>query len=117
AVVYRAKNGIDPRSVRLAVVVQRMVAAEVAGVLFTANPVSCRRRQAVIDARPGLGRPGGSGSVYPDRFVLATPTAPTLARPVGASRDGAATGERRGAPGRPGEGGTSTRGTARAPPA
>src|SRR5262249_12308334 len=46
AVVYRATNGIDHRAVRLAVVVQRMVEAEVAGVLFTANPVTGRRRQA-----------------------------------------------------------------------
>src|SRR2546426_6649990 len=37
AVSYRASNGIDPRSVRLAVVVQRLVEARVAGVLFTAN--------------------------------------------------------------------------------
>ena len=40
AVSYRATNGIDPRGVRLAVVVQRMVDASVAGVLFTANPVT-----------------------------------------------------------------------------
>jgi phosphoenolpyruvate synthase/pyruvate phosphate dikinase len=53
AVVYRAANGIDQRAVRLAVVIQRMIEAEVAGVLFTANPVSGRRRQAVIDASPG----------------------------------------------------------------
>src|SRR4029453_16721757 len=55
AVVYRATNGIDHRSVSLAVVIQRMVDAEVAGVLFTADPVTGRRRQAVIDASPGLG--------------------------------------------------------------
>ena len=72
AVVYRASNGIDPRSVRLAVVVQRMVAAEVAGVLFTANPVSGRRRQAVIDASPGLGEAVVSGAVNPDHFVVDT---------------------------------------------
>src|SRR5215470_450338 len=40
AVVYRTTNGIDHRSVRLAVVIQRMVSAEVAGVMFTANPVT-----------------------------------------------------------------------------
>src|SRR6187455_1753483 len=38
AIVYRATNGIDHRAVRLAVVIQRMVDAEVACVLFTANP-------------------------------------------------------------------------------
>src|SRR5213076_1665756 len=44
ATQYRASLGIAPRSVRLAVVVQRMVEAEVAGVLFTANPLTGKRR-------------------------------------------------------------------------
>src|SRR5439155_20717489 len=55
AVSYRASNGIDHRSVRLAIAVQRMVEAAVAGVLFTANPLTGHRSQAVIDASPGLG--------------------------------------------------------------
>ena len=70
AVVYRATNRIDHRAVRLAVVVQRMVDAEIAGVLFTANPVTGRRRQAVIDASPGLGEAVVSGAVNPDHFVV-----------------------------------------------
>ncbi len=70
AVAYRAKNGIDQRTVRLAVVVQRMVDAETAGVLFTANAVTGRRRQAVIDASPGLGEAVVSGAVNPDRFIV-----------------------------------------------
>ena len=45
AVSYRASNGIDHRGVRLAVAVQRMVEAAVAGVLFTANPLTGRRRR------------------------------------------------------------------------
>ncbi len=44
AVTYRATNGIDPHSVRLAVAVQQMVEAEVAGTLFTANPITGRRQ-------------------------------------------------------------------------
>ncbi|HCF85162.1 MAG TPA: phosphoenolpyruvate synthase, partial [Ktedonobacter sp.] len=55
AVNYRANLSIDPRTVRLAVVIQRMVNAQVAGVLFTANPLTGRRRESVIDANPGLG--------------------------------------------------------------
>ncbi|WP_283134954.1 PEP/pyruvate-binding domain-containing protein [Rhizohabitans arisaemae] len=70
AVAYRAANGIDHRSVRLAVVIQEMVQAEIAGVMFTANPVTGRRRQAVIDAAPGLGEAVVSGAVNPDRFVV-----------------------------------------------
>ncbi len=74
AVSYRASNGIDPRSVHLAVVVQRMVDAQVAGVLFTANPLTGKRRQAVIDANPGLGEAVVSGATNPDHFVIDIPT-------------------------------------------
>jgi len=74
AVSYRASNGIDHAGVRLAVAVQRMVEAEVAGVLFTANPLTGRRRQAVIDASPGLGEAVVSGAVNPDHFVVDTAT-------------------------------------------
>ncbi|MFC4113526.1 PEP/pyruvate-binding domain-containing protein [Nonomuraea zeae] len=70
AVAYRESNGIDHASVRLAVVVQVMVDAQVAGVMFTANPVTGRRREAVIDASPGLGEAVVSGAVNPDRFVV-----------------------------------------------
>ncbi len=72
AVTYRATHGISPSTVALAVVVQRMVDAAVAGVLFTANPVTGRRHEAVIDASPGLGEAVVSGAVNPDHFVVDT---------------------------------------------
>ncbi|QUQ66491.1 PEP/pyruvate-binding domain-containing protein [Kutzneria sp. CA-103260] len=74
AIAYRDSNGIDHSTVELAVVVQLMVDAEVAGVLFTANPVTGRRREAVIDANAGLGETVVSGSVNPDHFVVDTAT-------------------------------------------
>jgi pyruvate,water dikinase len=86
AVSYRATNGIDPHSVRLAVAVQRMVDASVAGVLFTANPVTGRRRQAVIDASPGLGEAVVSGMVNPDHFVVNTATGEIVERRLGDKR-------------------------------
>ncbi|MFZ3598271.1 PEP/pyruvate-binding domain-containing protein [Streptomyces sp. BH104] len=70
AVSYRESNGIDHGRVRLAVVVQRMVDSAVSGVMFTANPVTGRRDQAVIDASPGLGEAVVSGAVNPDHFVV-----------------------------------------------
>lgn len=73
AVNYRSSLNLDQRRVQLAVVVQRMVEAEVAGVLFTANPVTGCRRQAVIDANPGLGEAVVSGLTNPDHFVVNTP--------------------------------------------
>src|SRR5436309_1705616 len=70
AVSYRASNGIAHHAVQLAVVVQRMVESQVAGVLFTADPVSGRRTRTVIDASPGLGEAVVSGAVNPDHVIV-----------------------------------------------
>ncbi|MEQ7005893.1 PEP/pyruvate-binding domain-containing protein [Actinopolymorpha sp. B17G11] len=86
AVVYRASNGIDHRTVRLAVVVQRMVDSAIAGVLFTANPVTGRRHEAVIDASPGLGEAVVSGAVSPDHFVVDVRRRTILDRRIGDKR-------------------------------
>jgi rifampicin phosphotransferase len=83
AVSYRANNHIDARTVRLAVVVQQMVNATVAGVLFTANPLTGRRHQAVIDANPGLGEAVVSGAVNPDHFVVNAATGEVVERRLG----------------------------------
>ena len=47
-----------------------MVDAQVAGVLFTADPVSGRRTRAVLDASPGLGEAVVSGMVNPDHLAV-----------------------------------------------
>ena len=86
AVAYRASRNIDPATVALAVVVQRMVDAEAAGVMFTANPVTGRRREAVIDASPGLGEAVVSGAVNPDHFVVDTASGRILQRRLGDKR-------------------------------
>jgi pyruvate,water dikinase len=70
AVSYRATNDIDHATVRLAVVVQQMIEPQVAGVLFTADPVTGHRDHSVIDASPGLGEAVVSGAVNPDHFVV-----------------------------------------------
>ena len=83
ATAYRASLGIDPDGVALAVVVQRMVDADTAGVMFTANPLTGRRRQIVIDASPGLGEAVVSGAVNPDHFVVDALTGRILERKLG----------------------------------
>ena len=83
ATQYRTSLGIAPRDVRLAVVVQRMVEAEVAGVLFTANPLTGKRREIVIDANPGLGEAVVSGATNPDHFVVQTTTGEIVERRLG----------------------------------
>lgn len=86
AVTYRATRRIDPAAVALAVVVQRMVDASAAGVMFTANPLTGRRQQAVIDAGPGLGEAVVSGAVNPDRFVVDPVAGRVLERRLGDKR-------------------------------
>lgn len=70
AMTYRDSQEVDPLTVKLAVVVQRMVPPEAAGVMFTANPVTGARNEIVVDANPGLGEAVVSGLVTPDHFIL-----------------------------------------------
>lgn len=70
AVVYRRRNGIDHRTVHMAVVVQQMVFPHAAGILFTADPVTGDRTVATVDAGFGLGEALVSGLVNPDVFKV-----------------------------------------------
>ncbi|GAA3309845.1 PEP/pyruvate-binding domain-containing protein [Arthrobacter ramosus] len=80
AMAYRDREGIAPGDVRLAVVVQRMVEAEAAGVMFTANPANGRRDQIVISAAWGLGESVVSGTVTTDDVVVEAGTGRVLSR-------------------------------------
>ena len=69
ALFYRSEKGsLD--DLGMAVVVQRMVHADVAGVLFTCDPVHNRRDRMVVEAVFGLGEAAVSGAVTPDHYVL-----------------------------------------------
>jgi|GEM_PF-29765 len=70
AISYRIRNKIPPEDVALAVVVQQLVPAEAAGILFTANPLTGDRDQIVINAAWGLGEAIVGGHVTPDTFVV-----------------------------------------------
>ncbi|WP_069870770.1 rifamycin-inactivating phosphotransferase [Streptomyces malaysiensis] len=70
AVIYRRRGGIDHRTVHMAVVVQRMVFPDAAGILFTADPVTGNRKVATVDAGFGLGEALVSGLVNPDVFTV-----------------------------------------------
>lgn len=61
AVAYRMRRDTDPRGVRMAVVVQRMVDADASGVMFTADPVSSNRETVVVESTYGLGEALVSG--------------------------------------------------------
>lgn len=68
AVIYRMQSGFDHRQVQLAVVIQKMVFPQAAGVLFTADPVTSNRKVASIDAGFGLGESLVSGLVNADSY-------------------------------------------------
>ncbi|WP_370932994.1 rifamycin-inactivating phosphotransferase [Amycolatopsis sp. cg13] len=70
AVTYRLRNGFDHRKVHMAVVVQQMVFPEVAGILFTADPVTSNRKIATVEASFGLGEALVSGLVNADSYQV-----------------------------------------------
>ena len=70
AVTYRLLNGLDDRNVHMAVIVQRMVFAQAAGVLFTADPATCNRKVSSVEASFGLGEALVSGLVNPDAYKV-----------------------------------------------
>lgn len=70
AVQYRAFKGIESSAEAMAVVVMEMAPAEVAGVAFTANPISGSRDEIVINASWGLGEAIVSGRVTPDNYTV-----------------------------------------------
>jgi rifampicin phosphotransferase len=70
AVTYRLRNGFDHRKVQMAVVVQRMVFPQAAGILFTADPVTGNRKVASAEASFGLGEALVSGLVNADVYKV-----------------------------------------------
>lgn len=65
---YRAAQGIEHRSVSMAVVVQHMIRSEVSGVTFTADPVSGDRSVVITESSWGMGAAIVDGRVSPDQY-------------------------------------------------
>ncbi|HEX7185836.1 MAG TPA: rifamycin-inactivating phosphotransferase [Thermoanaerobaculia bacterium] len=70
AVTYRLRNGLDHRKVHMAVVVQRMVFPQAAGILFTADTVTGNRKVSSVEASFGLGEALVSGLVNADVYKV-----------------------------------------------
>jgi pyruvate,water dikinase len=108
AVNYRVRNGTDHRKAEIAVVVQHLVAAEAAGVLFTADPLTSNRKVASVEATFGLGEALVSGVVNADFYKvrdrelvatsIATKKIAIVASPEGGTRVEAIDGERQDQP-------------------
>jgi pyruvate, water dikinase len=82
AAAYRAQMS-DEREPRMGVAVQRMVDAEVAGVLFTCNPVSGDRSMVAINASWGLGVAVVGGEVTPDDYLVSKVTGEVVRERIG----------------------------------
>jgi pyruvate,water dikinase len=70
AVMYRMLNGFDHRKVQLAVIIQKMVFPQAAGILFTADALTSNRKISSIEASFGLGEALVSGLVNADLYKL-----------------------------------------------
>ncbi len=69
-VMYCANKNLDLSEVKLSVVVQRMVQAEVSGVVFTVDPITQDKNRMSVEAVYGLGDVIASGEITPDTYVL-----------------------------------------------
>lgn len=67
---YRRQHGLPVDGARIAVLVQQLVVADVAGIVFSANPLTGCRDEIVINASWGLGESVVGGSVTPDTYVV-----------------------------------------------
>ncbi|MGD0250419.1 MAG: phosphoenolpyruvate synthase [Thermoplasmata archaeon] len=67
--VYRQRKGFDHSTIRLAVLVQKMVDATVSGILFTRDP-NTGENHMIVEAGYGLGEAIVGGEVTPDHYVI-----------------------------------------------
>jgi pyruvate,water dikinase len=70
AIFYRLERGLGGKKVLVAVVVQKMVQSEVAGICFTVHPVTRDKNQMIIEAGWGLGEAIVGGIITPDSYVI-----------------------------------------------
>ncbi|CAN5747129.1 hypothetical protein BH11PAT2_BH11PAT2_01230 [soil metagenome] len=70
AIFYRFEKGMNLQKISVAVVVQKMVNSDTAGIAFSVHPVTEDRNQMIIEAGFGLGEAVVSGQVTPDSYVV-----------------------------------------------
>ena len=70
AIFYRHQKNFSERDISIAVVVQRMVNSEKAGVLFSANPINKDLETVMIEGAWGLGEGVVQGLVNPDNYLI-----------------------------------------------
>ncbi|MDP3919115.1 MAG: PEP/pyruvate-binding domain-containing protein, partial [Nanoarchaeota archaeon] len=70
AIFYRVTNKFPHEKVFIAVVVQKMVNSQIAGIMFTVNPVTENDKEILIESSYGLGEAVVSGSITPDEYIV-----------------------------------------------
>ena len=86
ALAYRQGQGLSVAGVRLAVLVQQLVPADAAAVVFSANPVTGSRHEVVINAGWGLGESIVSGTVTPDTYIIRKADLAVMTRDIAEKR-------------------------------
>ncbi|HEU5012474.1 MAG TPA: PEP/pyruvate-binding domain-containing protein [Roseiflexaceae bacterium] len=69
ALDYRRQRGLATENIRLAVLIQHLIVADVSAVAFSTNPVTGNRNEIVINANWGLGESIVGGLVTPDTYI------------------------------------------------
>ncbi|MHA2181410.1 MAG: PEP/pyruvate-binding domain-containing protein, partial [Promethearchaeota archaeon] len=70
AISYRHRNKVPHEKVKIAIIVQKMVSAKTAGVLFTLNPLTSNNNELLLESNFGLGESIVSGKGSPDQFII-----------------------------------------------
>jgi pyruvate, water dikinase len=70
AIFYCFQNNLNHKNIAVAVVVQKMINSQTAGVMFSANPVTSNKNQIILEACLGLGESLVQGLVTPDNFLI-----------------------------------------------
>ncbi len=83
AMSYRQSRGVATEDPTMGVVVQSLIRADVAGVAFSANPVTGARDEVVLNAAWGLGESVVSGTVTPDNFLVDKRSQAIASRAIG----------------------------------
>lgn len=96
ALRYRTNAGLSHLEGGAAVVIQKMVDARSAGVMFTTDPASPSNNRIVIEASWGLGEAIVSGMVSPDRFIVDKSSGEIIARSISKKEKGVFMGGGRG---------------------
>jgi len=82
SIYYRVENKIKHESVKISVVVMKMVQSEVSGVMFSIDPAKNDKERIIIESVWGLGEMIVQGAVIPDKYVVQKGTFAILSKEV-----------------------------------